>query len=290
MHKAIIISVALFSLALFILSGAASTPQLGTHSRVPVASNISVQTSVHVVIYSTYSGSQYDIYVPVNSTGVSVYPVWHIQLYGKGSFSFIVNSTQVESGFSLGTFNLSYTFTGKQAVATLDFDGKYTFNDIITPELTDHNIQSVQVYSCYPGQAQYLTVQNGVSGALMYTHWVATMQSTQNVSYSIYVGGQSLASGYFVGTKDISFNVTGSAATVTIGVGKVVYRYPSESISSVPISRYYGPKPPSYTATLLDEIYAALKGVIGLFPAFVLSYFGIKPIVVARKNRTPVVL
>lgn len=288
MHKAIIISLALFSLTLFILSGAASTPQLGTHSRVPVASNISVQTSVHVVIYSTYSGSQYDIYVPVNSTGVAVYPVWHIQLYGKGSFSFIVNSTQVESGFSLGTFNLSYTFTGKQAVATLDFDGKYTFNDIITPELTDHNIQSVQVYSCYPGQAQYLTVQNGVSGALMYTHWVATMQSTQNVSYSIYVGGQSLASGYFVGTKDISFNVTGSAATVTIGIGKVVYRYPSEPISSVPVSKYYGPKPPALAYTASDLEYALARGFVAALFAVVIALLVVRKYALEKEKRSVV--
>ena len=288
MHKAVILFLFLLSISLFLLAGV-NTTQSEVHPEGSlVSSSTSIDTSVHVVIYSTYSGSQYDIYVPVNSTGVSVYPVWHIQLYGKGSFSFIVNSTQVESGFSLGSFNLSYTFTGNQAVATLDFDGKYTFNDIITPELTDHNIQSVQVYSCYPGQAQYLTVQNGVSGALMYTHWVATMQSTQNVSYSIYVGGQSLASGYFVGTKDISFNVTGSSATVTIGIGKIVYRYPSEPISSVPVSKYYGPKPPALAYTASDLEYALARGFVAALFAVVVALLVVRKYALEKEKRSVV--
>ena len=247
-------------------------------------------TSSRVLIYSNYPGSpQYEIYVPLNSSGFAVYPIWHIFLYGNGAFTLLVDGTQVESGFSTGAYNLSYTFTGRYANATLIFNGKYTFHDSISAELTDHNIQSVQVYSSYPGQAQFLTVQDGVSGALMYTYWTAILQSTQNVTYSVYLGGQSLVSGSFVGTKIINFNVTGSSATVTIGVGKEIYKYPSESISSVPIQKYYAPKPPSDVATFLDEIFTAIKGVVGIFPAMILSYIGVKPLVIARKERTPVV-
>lgn len=247
-------------------------------------------TSSRVLIYSTYPGSpQYEIYVPLNSSGFAVYPIWHIFLYGNGAFTLLADGSQVESGFSTGAYNLSYTFTGGYANATLIFNGKYTFHDSISSELTDHNIQSVQVYSSYPGQAQFLTVQNGVSGALMYTYWTAILQSTQNVTYSVYLGGQSLVSGSFVGTKIINFNVTGSSATVTIGVGKEIYKYPSESISSVPIQKYYAPKPPSDVATFLDEIFTAIKGVVGIFPAMILSYIGVKPLVIARKERTPVV-
>ena len=129
MHKVIIISLALFSLSLFMLSGV-GTAQPETHSKAASAApNISsAQTSIHVVVYSTYGGSQYDIFVPVNSTGAAVYPIWHIQLYGQGAFTFSVNGTQVESGFSLGVYNLTYTFTGGYANATLIFNGKYTFN------------------------------------------------------------------------------------------------------------------------------------------------------------------
>ena len=289
MHKVLIstlIGLAFLFLVVSSVSAISEQPDNSSHN----VTDAVTHTSSRVLIYSTYPGNpQYEIYVPLNSSGFAVYPIWHIFLYGNGAFTLSVNGTQVESGYSSGVYNLSYTFSEQSADAVLIFNGKYTFHDSISSELTDHNIQSVQVYSSYPGQAQFLTVQNGVSGALMYTYWTAILQSTQNVTYSIYVGGQSLASGSFVGTKTIKFNVTGSSATVTIGVGKEVYRYPSELISSVPIQKYYAPKPPSDVATFLDEIFTAIKGVVGIFPAMVLSYIGVKPLVIARKERTPVV-
>lgn len=286
MHK-LVLATALLAVSFIFLvlpSGQYHASQSDT-----VHPDIQMAASPHVTIYSTLPNSPYALLVPLNSSGAAVYPVWHIQLYGKGSFSLSVNGTVVDSGFSTGSFNLTYTFVGTRAKAVFDFNVQYTFNDQIVPELSDHSIQSVYVYSCYPGQSQFLTVQNGVSGALMYTRWTAILQSTQNVSFSVYVGNQNLLTGYFTGSKDITFNVTGSTASVIIGVGKTVYKYPSELISTVPVSKYYGPKPPLDTATFLDEVFAAVKGVFGIFPALLLSYIGVKPLVIARKERTPVV-
>ena len=62
----------------------------------------------------------------------------------------------------------------------------------------------------------------------MYPHWIVTMQSSQNVSYSLYVNGQELMSGYVYGSKTVEFNVSGSSASVTIGLGSQVYKFPKE--------------------------------------------------------------
>lgn len=285
MHKAVLSIFIGLSVALILFSLPA-VPSGHLINSGHYTNDISTPVSSHVQIYSTYPGSpQYEIYVPLNSSGFAVYPIWHIFLYGNGAFTLSVNGTQVESGYSSGVYNLSYTFSGQSADAVLIFNGKYTFHDSISSELTDHNIQSVQVYSSYPGQAQFLTVQNGVSGALMYTYWTAILQSTQNVTYSIYVGGQSLASGSFVGTKTIKFNVTGSSATVTIGVGKEVYRYPSELISSVPIQKYYAPKPPALVYTVTEYEYGIARAFVASLFAVLVLLLSVRKLVMERNKR-----
>ena len=198
----------------------------------PEIASSSGSTSQHVSIYSTFSGKNEELYVPVNSSGILVYPDWHIWLYGSGSFTFSSNGTTIETGVSLGTFDFSYTFpgaAGSTANASLIFQGvTYSFSDTIIGPLSHHVIESVSVSSSYPGQDQFLTVASGISGGLMYPHWVATLQSSENESYSILVNGQQIASGTVVGTKTVDFNVTGNVTSVSIGLGTHVYKYPDE--------------------------------------------------------------
>ena len=54
----------------------------------PEIASSSGSPSQHVSIYSTFSGKNEELYVPVNSSGILVYPDWHIWLYGSGSFAF----------------------------------------------------------------------------------------------------------------------------------------------------------------------------------------------------------
>ena len=51
--------------------------------------------STHVVVYSTIANSNDLLYVPVNSSNVQAYPVWHVYLFGSGSFAFKANGTTV---------------------------------------------------------------------------------------------------------------------------------------------------------------------------------------------------
>ena len=247
--------------------------------------------SGHVIIYSTYVSGNEDLYVPVNSTGITVYPDWHIYMYGSGSFTFQVNGTAVESGVSLGVFNFSYVWNlpgGSTASAVLVFQGvSYSFADIITGPLSNQAIESVSVSSSYPGQDQFLTVAPGTSGALMYPGWSVSMQSTQNVSYSIYLNGQDLMSGYVYGSRTVDFNISGSSATVTIGVGSKVFTFKNEIIATVPIQKYYAPPPPPLVATEIEVITAVSAGSVVFALWVLIGAFTVRPWIMDRMKRKP---
>jgi len=245
--------------------------------------------SPHVTVYSTYGSSNQELYVPVNTSGTEAYPDWHVYLYGAGSFDFSVNGSTVESGVSLGAFNFTYIWVlpgGADANATLVFSGiTYTFSTVITGPLSNRVIQSVTVSSSYAGQDQYLTVAPGTSGALMYPHWTVSMQSTQNVSYSIYLNGQNLMSGYVYGSKTVDFNVSGSSATVTIGLGKQVYKFPNELIATIPIQKYYGPKPPALQYTLSEYEYGIARAFVASAFAIIIALFTARKYLLEKERR-----
>jgi hypothetical protein len=292
-HKDLLILIGIFSLVLFIFAGIGTTVDSQQTQITDSQFTTTSQTSLHVQIFSVcQSGNQY-LYVPVNSSGISVFPLWEIYLYGNGNFKLTVNNTVVESGVVVNNIHIKYDWTagkGNRTTAILNFDNtNYTFDDILSGPLNDQVIQSVTVTSVLKGQNQILAAESNVSGDLMFPTWTVAFHATQRLNYSIYENGKLVESGSVIGNKNVSFNVSGSSVSVQVILGQRTYTYPNELISSVPLSRYYGPKPPTNTATFLDEVFAAVKGVFGLFPAMVLSYLGVKPLVIARKERTPVV-
>ena len=237
----------------------------------PVA-DASPAPSGHVVIYSSYEGPSEYLFVPVNSSGITVYPDWHIYLFGQGSFSFAVNGTMVETGQSVTEYNLTYNFnvpSGTTINASLDFMGTvYTFADVITGPLSGQIADHVSISSSYPGQNQFFTVSPGTAGALMYPDWTIDIETSLNQSYTVTLNGQAMLSGHVSGSKTLEMNVSGTSATVIVVVGKSVFQFPHEIIAGIPIQKYYGPTPPPLQYTLSQYEY-------GIARAFVASLFGI---------------
>ena len=255
----------------------------------PTSSAQASQPSQHVLIYSTNGSSNEELYVPVNSTGLNVYPDWNIYLYGSGSFTFEVNGTVVETGVSLGSFNFSYVWNvpgGSNALASLIFGSTtYTFDDIITGPLSNRVIVNVQVSSSMPGQEQFLTVAPGTSGALMYPDWTVSMQSTANSSFTIYENSQEIISGSLYGSKTVNFNVSGSSVTVTVGIGSSVFKFPNELIASVPIQKYYGPKPAPLAYTVQEYEYGIARAFVASLFAILISILSVRKWVIEREKR-----
>ncbi len=287
MNKILLTVLILGTITIMIASAGAGQYQVPGNS--PAIASSSGSTSQHVSIYSTFSGKNEELYVPVNSSGILVYPDWHIWLYGSGSFTFSSNGTTIETGVSLGTFDFSYTFpgpSGSTTNASLVFQGvTYTFSDTIIGPLSHHVIESVSVSSSYPGQDQFLTLSPGISGGLMYPHWVATLQSSENETYSILVNGQQIASGTVVGTKTVDFNVTGNVTSVSIGLGTHVYKYPDETIATVPIQKYYGPKPPTLQYTFAEYEYGIIKAFVASLFAILIALFTAKKYLIEKERR-----
>lgn len=228
--------------------------------------------SPHVQVYSScVAGNQY-LFVPLNSSGISVFTYWQIYLFGAGDFKLTINNSVAESGVSVNSIHITYTWNeakGNRTSAVLQFNGvNYTFNDILSGPLNDQVIQSVSVTSRLKGQNQILAGESNVSGDLMYPTWTVSFHSTQKLNYSIYLKGKLIDSGYVLGNRNVTFNVTGSTVTVQVVLGSKTYSYPNELISSVPIQKYYGPKPPPLAYTYSDIEYALARG-------FVSAIFGV---------------
>ena len=272
MRKGLLILIGVFLLVLFMFSGIglSNNYQQGQVSENQFTS-IS-HTSPHVQIYSScQDGTQY-LYVPLNSSGISVFPLWQIYLYGNGDFKLTVNNTVVESGVVVDSIHIKYdwiTGKGNRTSAILNFDNtNYTFDDILSGPLNDQVIQSVTVTSVLKGQNQVLAAESNVSGDLMFPTWTVAFHSTQRLNYSIYIKGKVIESGSVLGNKNVTFNVSGSSVSVQVILGTKTYSYPNELISSVPIEKYYGPKPPA-------ALYTYSQYEVGIAKGFVAAIFGV---------------
>ena len=289
MRKGLLILIGVFLLVLFMFSGIglSNNYQQGQVSENQFTS-IS-HTSPHVQIYSScQDGTQY-LYVPLNSSGISVFPLWEIYLYGNGNFKLTINNTVVESGVVVNNIHIKYDWTagkGNRTTAILNFDNtNYSFNDILSGPLNDQVIQSVTVTSVLKGQNQVLAAESNVSGDLMFPTWTVAFHSTQRLNYSIYIKGKVIESGSVLGNKNVTFNVSGSSVSVQVILGTKTYSYPNELISSVPIEKYYGPKPPAARYTLTQYEYGIARAfVASLFTVLVLL-LSERKIIIEREKR-----
>ncbi len=287
MKKIFLLALPFFILLLF-LSIPAPT-QIHTNSASPYTASSQGTTSRHVVVFSTCTAGEEDLFVPVNSTGLLVYPVWHIQFIGSGSFSLSVNGSVVETGTSVGSYNITYNWqnrSGNVTHAVIVFNGIfYYFDDKTIGPLSSQRIESVSIVSSCSNQNQYLSVQSGQSGVLMYPDWTITLQSTQTTNYSIFINSKEVHSGSFIGTKAISENITSNTATVAISLGKKVFNYPNEVVAHISIVKYYGPKPPALAFTASQYEFGIARAFVASLFALMVSLLSVRKWVIEREKR-----
>ena len=245
--------------------------------------------SSHLVVYSTCKNSNITINIPVNSTGLQVYPVWHIQFFGSGSFTFSVNGSIVETGTSIGSYDITYTWnntSGNVTNAVMVFQGvAYFFHDKIIGSLSSERIMSVFIVSSCSNQNQYLSVSSGQSGILMYPDWTITLQSTQATNYSIYINNKEVHSGSFAGQKEISENITTNTVTVSISIGKKIFNYPNEFVAHISIVKYYGPKPPPLQYTLSEYEFGIARAFVASAFAIIIALFTARKYLLEKERR-----
>lgn len=169
-----------------------------------------------------------------------------------------------------------------------DFSSKHQTS---APYSSDYQGNSVYSFitSSFSGVNQILSVKPGQQGEMIYQNVNVSIFSTSLMNYTVYVNGNLQAKGNVSGFISYLFKESGSTVNIDAFVGNTSFQFNNEIVLHTPIQSLYSPKPPPLVASFRDLVFALLKGVIGLFPMFILGYISLKPVVVNIKNRTPVV-
>ena len=154
-------------------------------------------------------------------------------------------------------------------------------------QASQSNISYVLLSSSLPGQSQFLTVSDNVSGALLYPDLAIRLISSSTTPYHIYINGKEESSGNVSGIRDIAYNISSGTSKVSISVqmGNKTWNYPNELVSSLPVSKYYGPRPPAALYTYFQYEEAIVKGfVAGIFGVAIAMFSGRKYILEKEKR------
>ena len=154
-------------------------------------------------------------------------------------------------------------------------------------QASQSNISYVFLSSSLPGQSQFLTVSDNVSGALLYPDLAFKLISSAPSPYSIYSNGKIVSSGNVSGEKSVSYIIPNGTSKVSLSVqmGNHVWNYPNELVSSLPVSKYYGPRPPAALYTYFQYEEAIVKGfVAGIFGVAIAMFSGRKYILEKEKR------
>ena len=223
-----------------------------------------------IVITSHISGEGQELYLPENSSGIEMYPLWNISIYQAQSYSISVDGKVLYTG--QGPISLSENMS---TYSSLDMNisvGKttYSYHNIriigIPPK---EAIYSVSISSVYPGQNQHLTVSPGQTGVLMYPDWTVHMLAANNVTYSIYVNGVEVSTASFVGSLNVPLKISGNTTSVIVQLGSHIYNFKNENIARVPLKKYYAPPTPP----LIFDMYQYERGIAMAVLASFLSLF-----------------
>ena len=154
-------------------------------------------------------------------------------------------------------------------------------------QASQSNISYVFLSSSLPGQSQFLTVSDNVSGALLYPDLAFELISSSPSPYSIYSNGKIVASGNVSGEKSVSYAIPNGTSKVSLSVqmDKHVWNYPHELVSSLPVSKYYGPRPPAVLYTYFQYETGIVKGfTAGIFGVAIAMFSGRRYILEKEKR------
>ncbi|MHB1507484.1 MAG: hypothetical protein ACYCUZ_05445 [Cuniculiplasma sp.] len=149
------------------------------------------------------------------------------------------------------------------------------------------NITCVFLSSSLPGQSQFLTVSDNVSGALLYPDLSIRLISSSSTPYRIYVNGKEVSSGNVSGIRDVGYNISSgtSKVSITVQLGQKSWNYPNELVSSMPVSKYYGPRPPVAQYTYFQYEEAIVKGFVAALFGVAIAMFSGRRFILEKEKR-----
>lgn len=234
-----------------------------------ISPGVSTPGRPEVIVTSHIPDEHEILYLPQNSSGLNMYPIWNISILNSGPFAVSANGKVLTSGS--GPITVSENMSSYRNVnLTITSGGSnFVYHDIsiigLPPEIS---IYSVSVVSNYPGQNQFLAVPEGKSGELTYPEWNINVTASNDVPYAIYENGVDIYHGTILGSRNFELNATGNSTSVIVSLGGHIFNFKNELVAHVPVSRYYAPKPPAL-------VYSVVQYELGIAKAFVASVFAI---------------
>ena len=222
-------------------------------------------------VYSTSTQvNNQALYIPVNSSGMESYPLWHIVFETQGNFVLTNNGSIVDQGYASAGYTASFLWTYNQTQGNvispqLTINGQtYNFTDIqFTQILTPNIFESVSITSTYPQQQQLLSAQAGQSGVLMYPNWNITLISSITAPYVILEDNKIVNNGTITGSKHILMKMNGSQVSLIVSIGAKQFKFLNEPIASVPLQKYYQPPSPPLVSTALQDLIQGVRYIAG---------------------------
>ena len=255
----------------------------------------SASTPMYASVYTTSPNApNITVAVPLNSNNVSILPDVTVVIYGAGTYNVSLDNVTITTGVSVNEAYVNFTVSmSKPHEISIRLNGAlYATMTKLHPQsvATFLQLQGVYLTSTYPGQAQILyapPVTGNATGVpdLMYPYWNFTMFSTVPVNYAVYVNGAFVSSGILYGEKSIHVYVNSTVGTATVGIGSILYKFPSLPVSTVPLRvRYETPAPlPIYTAGFLELF--KVQVLVGVAIIMVGIALIVAPITATKKER-----
>ena len=96
-----------------------------------------------------------------------------------------------------------------------------------------------------------------------------------------------MSSGNVSGIREISYVIPNgtSRISISVSVGHNDWNYPNELVSSLPVSKYYGPRPPALQYTYLQIQMAIAKGFIAAIFGIAIAMFTARKFILEKEKR-----
>lgn len=225
-------------------------------------------------------------YLEPNVSGQYTYPDLNIQMY-TGTWSISINNHTMETGS--GPYDYKSNLSIFTTVNIQITDNGITYNMInvhIINTVNDVPVISSYIITTLTGQAD-LDANPDQTQLLLHQNATIYIESSFNTTYKIYVQDNEIATGTVNGITSVNTTLPEGTTTIIVTTPQATFSYKNEIVTALPQYKYYGPKPPSLIATLIEEILSQLKGVIATTISIIFIYLALKGPIQERKDNEP---
>nr|BAF30826.1 hypothetical protein [Thermoplasma acidophilum] len=254
---------------------------------IPSIASASTGPAQPAFIILSHENNGMTLFLEPNQNGQVMFPEWNISILTNAFFKITLNNSTITQGTGPYSETLNLSQYQKANFTITIGNTEYIENNVsIIGETDPSPIISAEITTTLSGQPT-LTAQPGQTGQILHQNATITMISTQQEPYKIYVNGNMISTGTAMGTSSINTTLPTGDTSIQVIIGSTILNFNNEIVTSLTLQKYYGPQPPPLVATLIEEIFSTVKGVLAAIADIPLLYLGVSGLIKTHKNRTP---